>query len=391
MPFFGKKTLATLGMLMFSSTAFIQQTAALAGSTYASSISECPQLTPRTTGPTSPRDLRPDDIKVIAALGDSIMAGFALEGINDGEGGTGILNISAVTEFRGQSWGIGGDDGAITLANFVNHYNSSLEGPSEGSHIATICHGTLCLDMFRNPKVDVLNAALSGAIAMNLDDELDYLIPRMKELPNVNFETDWKMITIQIGSNDQCASCLNPFSGEVTTEKFGGYIEAAIERIRNEVPRVLVNLAGSFHVSDVYELTKGQEYCRPLFNNPDAILNRVECSCFLEAGDALTRMDALSDSYNDQIMNVYNKYKAQESDQFALRYTPANINVGGFPLEVMSNVDCFHPGKLAHQWVAKVIWNTLFLSQAEFPEGKLEYDANQQIYCPTDDDRFRVD
>ena len=54
--------------------------------------------------------------------------------------------------------------------------------------------------MFRNKKKDVLNAALSGGLAMNLEDELDYLIPRMKELPNVNFETDWKLITIQIGS-----------------------------------------------------------------------------------------------------------------------------------------------------------------------------------------------
>ncbi|KAI9272885.1 hypothetical protein BDA99DRAFT_432643 [Phascolomyces articulosus] len=324
----------------------------------ASSISDCPQLSPRASGPTNPRDLRPDDIKVIAALGDSLMAGFAMEGINDNDGGSGILNISAVTEFRGQSWGIGGDDGAITLANFVNHYNASLEGPAEGSHIVTFCQG--------NSKVDVLNAALSGAIAMNLDEELNYLIPRMKELPNVDFENDWKLITIQIGSNDQCASCLNPFMGEVTAEKFGGYMEAAVERIHKEIPRVLVNLVGSFNVSEVYGLTKGQEYCRPLFNNPDAILNRVECSCFLFSDKERDNMDDLSANYNVQLEAIYEKYKAQESDTFAVRYTPAKIDIGSFPLEVMSNVDCFHPGTLAHQWVAKV-------------------------YCPTEDDRFRVD
>ena len=54
--------------------------------------------------------------------------------------------------------------------------------------------------MFRNKKSDVLNSALSGGLAMNLDDELDYLIPRMKEIEDINFESDWKMITIQIGS-----------------------------------------------------------------------------------------------------------------------------------------------------------------------------------------------
>ena len=69
------------------------------------------------------------------------MAGFALEGINDGQGGTGILNISSITEYRGQSWGIGGDSGAITLANFVQHYNSSVEGGAKGKQVAAICHG----------------------------------------------------------------------------------------------------------------------------------------------------------------------------------------------------------------------------------------------------------
>ena len=71
------------------------------------------------------------------------MAGFALEGINDGNGGTGLLNISAITEFRGHSWGIGGDDGAYTLANFMGHYNASLEGPAVGKHLITLCPGTL--------------------------------------------------------------------------------------------------------------------------------------------------------------------------------------------------------------------------------------------------------
>ncbi|KAG2222309.1 hypothetical protein INT45_001572 [Circinella minor] len=378
-----------IASLMVALTASMQFT--VNAQQFASSISECPKLPGRTSPPTNPRDLRPDDIKVIAAMGDSIMAGFALEGVNDGKGGSSILNISSITEYRGQSWGIGGDDNAITIGNFVNHYNSSVEGRSKGSHLATICHGGLCLDAFRNQKKDVLNAALSGGLAMNLKDELDYLIPRMKKLPNINFETDWKLITIQIGSNDQCASCLNPFSGEVTVDKYSGYLEAAVERIKKEIPRVLVNLVGSFNVSAVYDLTKGQEYCRPLFNNPDAILNRVECSCFLFDDEARSNMDVLSNGYNQGLINIYNKYKDQESDTFAVRYTPAQIDISGFPLEGMSNMDCFHPGKLVHQWVAKIIWNSLFLPQAEIPTSMYQYKADEKVYCPAETDRFRVD
>ncbi|KAI8142664.1 hypothetical protein BJV82DRAFT_613796 [Fennellomyces sp. T-0311] len=340
-----------IGLLVLALSAFVPYASTLT----VSSISECPQLAPRATGPTSPRDLRPDDIKVVGALGDSIMAGFALEGVNDGPGGTSILNISSITEFRGQSWGIGGDDGAITLANFVGHYNASLEGPSVGKHLVTLCPGSGCGNTFRNRRVDVLNAALSGGTALTLDDELDYLIPRMKEIPDVNFETDWKMITIQIGSNDQCASCDEDRQNESSPDVYAGYVGAAIERIRNEIPRVLVNLVGTFNVSGVYELTMGQEYCRPFFNNPDALLNRMLCSCFRGTDEDRANMDVLSAQYSARLEGIYQRYKAQESDSFAVAYTPAlNLNIGGLPLEALSNMDCFHPGKKAHQWVAKV-------------------------------------
>ena len=54
--------------------------------------------------------------------------------------------------------------------------------------------------MIEHSDIDILNGAISGGIAKTLNAELDYLVPRMKELPNVNFATDWKLITLQIGS-----------------------------------------------------------------------------------------------------------------------------------------------------------------------------------------------
>ncbi|KAI9494814.1 hypothetical protein BDB00DRAFT_741753, partial [Zychaea mexicana] len=327
----------------------------------ASSISKCPQLAARASGPAGAYDLRPDDIKVIGAMGDSIMAGYGLEGINDGRGGSGLLNLSAITEYRGKSWAIGGDDGQVTVANLVKHYNSSLEGPAVGKHLLSLCPGMKHEIYY--PNIDILNAAISGAIAKTLNAELDYLISRMKELPNVNFQTDWKMITIQIGSNDQCKSCSDDESADVTPDAYAGYVEAAIERIRKEVPRVLVNLVGTFNVSGLYDLTMGQDYCRPFLNDPDWILNRILCSCFRGSEKDRAYMDVLSVQYNEKLYKIYEKYKIQQSEGFAITYTPARLNVNGFPLETLSNIDCFHPGKLAHEWIAK-------------------------IYCPTEDDRI---
>lgn len=66
-------------------------------------------------------------------------------GINNGEGGTGILNFSSVLEFRGNSYGIGGDTGAVTLANFIKNYNPNVHGASTLSHLASLCYGPLCI------------------------------------------------------------------------------------------------------------------------------------------------------------------------------------------------------------------------------------------------------
>lgn len=77
----------------------------------------------------------------------SIMAGFAMHGMD--ANGTGLLNISSLTEFRGQSYAIGGDESAVTIANFVNHYNSSVKGAAQGSHVAELCYSDLCFSFFR--------------------------------------------------------------------------------------------------------------------------------------------------------------------------------------------------------------------------------------------------
>ncbi|KAG1227124.1 hypothetical protein G6F35_002683 [Rhizopus arrhizus] len=170
------------------------------------SISECPKLAPRTSAAKDVTDLRIDDIQVVAALGDSAMAGFAMMGVTTKEETPGVIefDFDFVREFRGNSYGIGGDTGAVTLANFIKHYSSNVSGASTSSHLVSLCYGPFCvpyLSRYR-PAKDNFNAAQYGAIAMNLNYELDYLIPRIKShfSSPEQYSTAWKMITLQIGS-----------------------------------------------------------------------------------------------------------------------------------------------------------------------------------------------
>lgn len=64
-----KNSLVIMRWMLWS--AIITLTASqLANALTASTIGDCPSLAPRSSPPSNIRDLRPDDIKVIGALGD---------------------------------------------------------------------------------------------------------------------------------------------------------------------------------------------------------------------------------------------------------------------------------------------------------------------------------
>ncbi|KAI9252093.1 hypothetical protein BY458DRAFT_589878 [Sporodiniella umbellata] len=342
------------------------------------SISECPSLAPRTSPPKDVTDVRVDDIKIVASLGDSIMAGFGMMGINNGKGGTGIFNFSAIMEFRGNSYAIGGDDGAVTIANFVKHYSPKLIGPSTSSHLTSICYGPLCIPPLNRyiPKKDRFNAAQGGAQSINLNSELDYLIAGMKNefLHSKRLKDEWKLITIQIGGNDQCVSCNPLLSSTVTPESYGRNVEAAIERIQRELPNTIVNLMGNFKASGLKALRANQDaYCKTHLPLQD----EIECICL--SVNNLARMDEMVDGYNQKLELIAKKYSGKPGGSFAVMYSPAPIDLPSFPIDALS--------KKGHQWIAKVFWNQLFTSRSLKPPV-FKFTEDLKIRCPTDDDRF---
>jgi phospholipase B1 len=70
------------------------------------------------------------------------MAGFAMMGVDYNF--TGVLNTSTLTEYRGNSYAVGADTGAITIPSFIKNYNPNVKGGSVLSHAASLCYGVLC-------------------------------------------------------------------------------------------------------------------------------------------------------------------------------------------------------------------------------------------------------
>ncbi|KAG0747355.1 hypothetical protein G6F57_007194 [Rhizopus arrhizus] len=307
----------------------------------------------------------------------SITAGFGILGLNLSQPPL-VAAFNAFNEYRGLSYGIGGDEGALTVPNYIKHYQPNLKGYSVGDHI-----GLYCSDI---PEKDQLNAALSGSLSINLQHQLDYLLSEMKVIPGIDVQNDWKMINIQIGSNDMCSACESGYENITSPDAFASHIDAAVERIRTNVPRVLVNLIGAFNVSQLFPVTAGQAYCRPQNNDPSTVGNVRECTCGSTPG-GLDKMDELAVEYNKRLYAIYEKHQQTKSDNFTVVYQHSNLNMTSFPIEFFSNIDCFHPGLIGHQWVSKIIWNQLFSPQSLKP-SVFNFDANETVYCPTDSDRI---
>lgn len=49
--------------------------------------------------------------------------------------------------------------------------------------------------------------------------------------------------------NDQCASCAQGDVSDYSVEKYGEYVSAAVDRIKQNVPRVIVNICK--HVAEM--------------------------------------------------------------------------------------------------------------------------------------------
>lgn len=75
---------------------------------------------------------------------DSVTAGFGIMGF-DKNSPDFIASQKSKLEYRGLSYSIGGDGGADTMPNFINHFQPKVFGASVGSRLAGICTGRIVI------------------------------------------------------------------------------------------------------------------------------------------------------------------------------------------------------------------------------------------------------
>jgi len=326
------------------------------GASRVNRTANCPKIDPSPTNPTSVHRLRPGDVKVIAALGDSLTAGRGAR--------NGVLGLLA--DYRGASWSMGGDSGYNTLPNIMRQYNPALYGASRGSW-----------------KWDAgLNVAVSGDKSRDIIEQADVLIHKLKTDPNVNFEEDWKVVTVFIGGNDLCAWCHDKTQYAAT--RYTLNVATALDKLHAALPRTFVNLVQVLNLEIVHKLANSG-FCNAVH------LFVCNCIAFPSSPAALQEVTAAKNRYQQGLKDLVasGKYDTREDFTVVLQpfytdtYTPYTVH-GDIDYSYFA-ADCFHYSEKGQEATAEALWNNM----VEPVGGKrTRWSPDEPLECPSEEHPF---
>ncbi|XP_064623926.1 phospholipase B1, membrane-associated-like [Lineus longissimus] len=308
--------------------------------------------------PTSVHKLQPGDIDVVAAMGDSITGGNGIQA---------KTAIGVLTQWRGDSWSIGGDKTWVqrkTIPNFLRTVNPNLRGFSIGTGDKM------------NPNAH-LNVAKAGATADNIPIQARMLVDRMKVEKGVDFENDWKVITLFIGGNDICACDLSAHN----PDSYKAKIMEGLDILHAEVPRAFINLVEVLDVSILADLNGGL-VC--------AALHIYECPCgaFPITDARRKNVQIIAKAFQATIAEIVGSGRYETKDDFTVVHqpffrdtVPPVLANNEYDLSYFSP-DCFHFSEKGHAGAAEALWNNMVE-----PVGmkRTEWRIGEPLECPTEE------
>jgi len=279
--------------------------------------------------------LRPGNIKVIMAMGDSITAGFAMVG----------TSLDTFMEYRQNVFDIG-EVSPQTFVQYFKKLGASLQG---GALTATLPLA----------KGAYLDAAISGKQLQDWPDQVNYLINTANGATyrgKINWAQDWKLLTIFLGANNLCNVCTGRPDSQ--PDKFEENLRLMLNNIEQRIPRVFVNLVAIFNISGVWDVHNTDLYCISLWT-----LMKKECGC-LQSGKKEDRqiIDNAAVAYNQRMHKVAAEFYNKRNPQFTVVVQPglSGAYISDYGRSFLSNLDCFHPSLSANEAFAYQLHNNMF-------------------------------
>lgn len=310
--------------------------------------------------PTSVHRLRPGDIDIIGALGDSLTAGNGIMASN-------ILQI--LIENRGISWSIGGQGNwreYLTIPNILKEFNPNLYGYSLSDGLAS-------------ERSSKFNVAELGAMSRDLPYEAKILVKRMTNDKNVNFNEHWKLITILIGNNDFCSDmCYYP-NPKIILKWHEENMLRTLRYLRDNVPRLMVNIVPAPNLRLLTKMVNMPLECHTTL--------RFECPCLIgKDNKTLNTLESIMLEWGKLDEKIANRDEFN-NETFTINIQPFT-NFGELPKRSNGDTDfrnlsadCFHLSQRGQASCANALWNNMLESNGNKTQKWKE--AYEKIACPT--------
>uniref|UniRef100_A0A1A9ZU05 Phospholipase B1, membrane-associated n=1 Tax=Glossina pallidipes TaxID=7398 RepID=A0A1A9ZU05_GLOPL len=311
--------------------------------------------------PTSVHRLRPGDIDIVGALGDSLTAGYGIFATN-------LLQV--LIENRGVSWSIGGQghwQQYLTLPNILKEFNPNLYGYS--------LNDSLSID--RNSR---FNVAEGGAMSRDMPYMAKILVKRLKHDPHVNMTHHWKLFTLLIGSNDFCADVCYHSNPMKTIDWHEENMLKTYRYLRDNVPRLMLNVVPAPNLSFLRKLKSIPPQCHATL--------KFECPCIIgRSEEQMNSMQILMNSWFERDIKVAARDEFN-TETFTINIQPFTKDYvyptlkNGYIDSSYASEDCFHISQKHQAACANAYWNNML----ELPEEKekLSPQSLGKLLCPTD-------
>jgi phospholipase B1 len=316
------------------------------------------KIIPPSTNVTSVHKLRISDIKAIAAFGDSLSTGFAVDAENF---------YSVLKDYRGLSFSAGGDEKLetlVTLPNIMKKYNKDLIGYSTN------------INVFYRKSSNHFNVAISRQQAKDFPTQARELVTRMKNSKDFDYKNEWKLITIFFGSLDLCHYC--SIKKIYSVQKFASYMNQGLNILYNQLPKTFVNLIAPMKLN---KLTNES------FSNACKKYQNYVCMCGLYPKDENAEIEFLKlhKQYVNYIHDSINSNR-YEKDDFTVVVQPflQELELPRTNTEELDSsylaIDCLHFSRKGQQQLAISLWNSMFTS---IKNKKTNWYLTFELKCPT--------
>ncbi|XP_046392376.1 phospholipase B1, membrane-associated-like [Ischnura elegans] len=323
------------------------------------------------TRPTSVHRLRPGDIDVISAMGDSLVTA---------NGARETTAMGIFIDDRGVSF-LGGGQGTwhefTTLPNIIKVFNPNLRGYAYGRGLLSNGEGAL-------------NVAGPGTRTADLLLMSKLFVQRMKKDNNYDFENDWKMLNILTGHNNVCTfECYEKERHSPEAHKRD--LQEALDYLYENVPRLYVNILPVIDATINPRTTSGI-VC--------SIIRRLGCRCmYTESSyeEGVHKLSTTVRKYQAAEMELVFGGRYDGREDFTVEWqpfirslnAPEHIGDPEDPVllrllkreERIWTMDCFHFNQRGHMTMAIQLWNNMMEPVGNKSETFSRFLINQ-YRCP---------